>query len=139
MDDGFSAFLVLLVILGVYFLPTIVACSRPCPYRAPVIIINILLGLTFIGWVVALIMAFLNPPTHQPIVIQNVNGNKSSAKANTESQPKQSDTNEQAEKGLVLDDSISDMDKLERLHQLKKEGAISQKEFDDAKKKILLK
>ena len=49
-----SAFLIVLVF---YFLPTIVAVARKVTHQGSVIVINLFLGWTFIGWVVALAMA----------------------------------------------------------------------------------
>ena len=49
-----SAFLVVLVL---YFLPSIVAVARKVTHQGSVVVVNLLLGWTFIGWVVALAMA----------------------------------------------------------------------------------
>jgi hypothetical protein len=46
--------LILLLSLG-YFVPTIVAIKRGHPQVVAIIVTNILLGWTFLGWVVALI------------------------------------------------------------------------------------
>ena len=43
--------------LIVYFTPTIVARGRSAPDLGSVIVINLLLGWTLIGWIVALVMA----------------------------------------------------------------------------------
>jgi hypothetical protein len=40
-----------------YFIPTIVALMRDVPDSGSVVVINVFLGWTFIGWVVALAMA----------------------------------------------------------------------------------
>jgi hypothetical protein len=47
----------LIVGLLIYFLPTIVTYTRKVHNRTPTFLVNILLGWTFIGWVVALVMA----------------------------------------------------------------------------------
>jgi T4 superinfection immunity protein len=47
----------LLIVLGLYFLPTIVAFSRKVINRGSVAVINMFLGWTLIGWVVAFAMA----------------------------------------------------------------------------------
>jgi putative effector of murein hydrolase LrgA (UPF0299 family) len=47
----------LLVVLALYFLPSIVAIARKVTHQGSVIVINVFLGWTFIGWVVALAMA----------------------------------------------------------------------------------
>lgn len=49
-----SAFL---IVLALYLLPGIVAVARKVPHQGSVIVINLFLGWTFIGWVVALAMA----------------------------------------------------------------------------------
>lgn len=49
-----SAFLVVLVL---YFLPSIVALARKVTHQGSVVVINVFLGWTFIGWVIALAMA----------------------------------------------------------------------------------
>jgi hypothetical protein len=46
-----------LFLAGLYFLPTIIAASRKVPNVGSVVVINVFLGWTFIGWVVALAMA----------------------------------------------------------------------------------
>lgn len=45
------------VLLILYIVPTIVALSRKVTNRGSVAIINIFLGWTFVGWVIALAMA----------------------------------------------------------------------------------
>jgi len=45
-----------------YFLPTIVATARKVPNVGSVFVINLFLGWTFIGWVVALAMAARSRP-----------------------------------------------------------------------------
>ena len=47
----------LLVVLALYFLPSIVAVARKITHQGSVVVINVFLGWTFVGWVVALAMA----------------------------------------------------------------------------------
>jgi len=56
----FAGFITGLLLLGVYFLPTIIALCRKAHYMTATILINILFGWTFIGWVVALILSLIN-------------------------------------------------------------------------------
>lgn len=49
-----SAFLIVLVL---YFLPSVVAVARKVRHQGSVVVINLFFGWTFIGWVVALAMA----------------------------------------------------------------------------------
>jgi len=54
---GFVWLLILLVIIAIYFIPTIIAYDNKTNNRTQVLIINIFLGRTLIGWVVALVIA----------------------------------------------------------------------------------
>ena len=56
----------LFLVLFIYFLPTITAIRKNSPYKAAAIIVNILFGVTLLGWVIALILASKQP---QPTVI----------------------------------------------------------------------
>jgi hypothetical protein len=66
--------LIFAMIVGVYAVPSVVAGIRHVPDFGSVLVINVLLGWTFIGWVVALAMAMRStqrPPvqivTHQAV------------------------------------------------------------------------
>jgi hypothetical protein len=48
---------VFLIVLVLYFLPSIIAVARKVRRQGSVVVINLFLGWTFIGWVVALAMA----------------------------------------------------------------------------------
>ncbi|WP_208103652.1 superinfection immunity protein [Mycolicibacterium sp. CBMA 226] len=60
-DGGFDnappSFVFLLIGLFLYLIPTMVAANRKVPNVGSVIVINLFLGWTFVGWVVALAMA----------------------------------------------------------------------------------
>lgn len=49
--------LALLIVLMLYFLPSVVAIARKVTHQGSVVVINLFLGWTFIGWVAALAMA----------------------------------------------------------------------------------
>ncbi|MEA2370417.1 MAG: hypothetical protein QOH12_811 [Solirubrobacteraceae bacterium] len=53
---GGSVLVLLLICL--YFVPTVVAVKRAHHQLSAILIVNVFLGWTFIGWVVALAMAF---------------------------------------------------------------------------------
>jgi hypothetical protein len=57
---------VLLLGMGIvpYFVPTIVAAARQRPNTGAIFALNLLLGWTFVGWIVALVWALVNdkPP-----------------------------------------------------------------------------
>jgi hypothetical protein len=46
-----------LLALAIYFLPTIIAAERRIPNALSVFVVNLFLGWTLLGWVVALAMA----------------------------------------------------------------------------------
>jgi len=48
--------------VAVYWVPTIVAAVRHVPGQSQVLVVNLFLGWTLIGWVVALVMALRPVP-----------------------------------------------------------------------------
>ncbi len=48
--------------IGLYFLPAIIAAARQTHNATGVLLLNIFLGWTFIGWVIALVMAICSAP-----------------------------------------------------------------------------
>ncbi len=66
--------LVLLAIIGlvIYFIPTSVARKNKSPNKVAVIILNIFLGWSLIGWVIALVLACKKPAPQTTI---NTTGN----------------------------------------------------------------
>lgn len=67
---GMALFLVWIICLAIYFLPTIVAFSnKKCGNKVGVFFLNFLLGWTFIAWVIALVMACSSG--HQTVIINN--------------------------------------------------------------------
>lgn len=61
-DDGSGVAVVFVIVIWVisfiaYWIPTVVAFVRGVPNKASVLVINLFLGWTIIGWVVALAMA----------------------------------------------------------------------------------
>jgi len=50
--------------IGLYFLPAIIAAVRHTHNSTAILLINIFLGWTFVGWVVALVMALCSAPTY---------------------------------------------------------------------------
>jgi hypothetical protein len=47
----------LLILTALYFLPTLVANSRHLPERSGIFFLNLFLGWTCIGWIIALVWA----------------------------------------------------------------------------------
>ena len=52
----------MVIILALYFAPSIVGLARKVPNIGSVVVINFFLGWTLIGWVVALAMAARSVP-----------------------------------------------------------------------------
>ena len=57
-NDWTGGVIFLAIGAGVYFLPTIFAGLREAPNKNSVFVVNLFLGWTLVGWVVALAMAF---------------------------------------------------------------------------------
>lgn len=60
--SGVLGFIIIIASIVAYWAPTIVAASRHVPNRGSVIVINLFLGWTVIGWVIALAMACRSKP-----------------------------------------------------------------------------
>ena len=76
MTDNSGGYLILgLVMLAaaiaLYFLPAIVAGMNRHRQRTAIFILNLLLGWTAVGWVVALVWAFMRPEHPVPVVVNN--------------------------------------------------------------------
>jgi hypothetical protein len=52
---SFVGVVVFLILLAIYFLPTIIALLRRQPNTLAIFLLNFFLGWSFIGWVVALV------------------------------------------------------------------------------------
>ena len=55
--DGFLLILLIILGLAVYFIPTIVAFVSQQENRVAIMVLNIFLGWTLVGWVVSLVWA----------------------------------------------------------------------------------
>lgn len=60
--SGGAAGIGILILIALYFLPTIVATSRKVVNLGSIVVINLFLGWTLVGWVVALAMAVRTKP-----------------------------------------------------------------------------
>jgi len=68
---GTAALFLILLMVAAYFVPTIVAVIRKVPNVGSVIVVNLFLGWSLIGWVVALAMAARSIPAAGQQVIVN--------------------------------------------------------------------
>lgn len=78
---GFAGLLVLALLLVLYLLPWGIAIERKHPHTIAIALVNIFLGWSFVGWMVALVWSLTTPNTNarggnNSIVVNNVvNGN----------------------------------------------------------------
>ena len=60
-----SAIVLFIVILVFYFLPSIIASASDRPNAGAIIALNLFLGWTFLGWVIALVWALTTPAGYE--------------------------------------------------------------------------
>lgn len=65
MDTLIAIFLIAMVI-GVYWIPSLVAFDRDVANKWSVAVLNLFLGWTVLGWVIALMMAVRDKTAKQP-------------------------------------------------------------------------
>lgn len=71
--DPVAVFLVLVLIFGgvaFYFLPTIIAAVSKHRQLAAISILNLLAGWTFIGWIVAIVWAFVESQPQRVVYVE---------------------------------------------------------------------
>lgn len=61
-----------LLVIGLYFFPTIVGLARKVKDTGSVIVVNFFLGWTGIGWIIALAMALKTTKRFAPVVVTQV-------------------------------------------------------------------
>ena len=106
--DTTTIFLLVTFCTIIYFLPSIFASARKHHNSTALMLANLFLGWTFIGWVACLIWAFTNKSIDATIINNNNDKNK-----------------------------LSIADELQKLSKLKDSGVISEDEFQLQKQKIL--
>jgi hypothetical protein len=67
--------LFILVMIAMYWLPTILAVTRHSPSAMAIGVLNFFLGWTIIGWIIALVWALAAVPATQQIVV-HVDGSR---------------------------------------------------------------
>jgi len=85
-SSAWSAELLLVIVVGIYFAPGIVASRRGSRYVGPAWVINALLGWTLVGWAVAMALAVGERKTDVQLVADAPNPPSGSA-APTSTQP----------------------------------------------------
>ena len=67
--NAFEALAILALALAWYLLPTLVAVIRKHHNAMAIFLLNLFLGWSVIGWVVALVWSFTKPPPPQQVVV----------------------------------------------------------------------
>lgn len=67
-DSSTSGILLIVIVFGFYFFPTIIAIKRGKANVASIALVNLFLGWTFIGWIVALVWAVSKQVVDAPVV-----------------------------------------------------------------------
>lgn len=67
--EALLALILVALVVGAYFLPTIVGIVRKVPNIGSVVVINFFLGWTLVGWVVSLAMAFRSAPGPNTVAV----------------------------------------------------------------------
>lgn len=105
-----------------YFIPTFIAFIRGHDSKWGIFLLNLLLGWSFIGWVIALVWSFSRANSAQQMVInQSIEAQSNHVNAPTSNAPTQMDR-------LAL---------LKKLNHLKTSGALTDEEFQEEKRNIL--
>jgi hypothetical protein len=63
-----STILMLMAVIVIYILPTLIAFGREHPHRQEVLVLNLLLGWTLIGWVGVFLWASLARTEDTPVL-----------------------------------------------------------------------
>nr|WP_226852702.1 superinfection immunity protein [Acidithiobacillus thiooxidans] len=64
----------LIFALFIYFIPTIIAIRRKKSNLAAIMVLNIFLGWSLVGWVISLVWALSMDAQPQTIIVNNHNG-----------------------------------------------------------------
>ncbi|MCO5278017.1 MAG: superinfection immunity protein [Saprospiraceae bacterium] len=115
-----GALIIIAISFAVYFLPSIVGRNKE--NSASIILLNLFLGWTFVGWVVALVWATSKDDNTKHYLLKI--------------QAEQRDTlHKISDKNTNI--SISVSDEIRKLNDLKNQGLISEEEFEQLRKKLL--
>ncbi|MCL9804779.1 superinfection immunity protein [Flavobacterium amniphilum] len=116
---GTTEVIVLFLLLLVYFLPTAITLNRKKTGTATIIVLNLFLGWTVVGWVIAFIWACSNGKQVPLITINN----------------NQHNNEEKIE--FPAPSLHNKLDSLRRLKDLLDSGALSVEEYENEKGKLL--
>ncbi|EKT4550784.1 superinfection immunity protein [Flavobacterium psychrophilum] len=131
-----------------YFLPSIIALFRSKSNTTAIVMLNLFLGWTFIGWVVALIWAVTKDREMQTIVVNNNAYSDNKTINPLMSQPIADNFQNNLNQKTLSSQEVKSEEKnpknhqekienLQKLKQLLDDGILTQDEFEQQKKQIL--
>ena len=125
---------ILILISVTYFLPSVIALLRSKSNTFAIILLNIFLGWTFVGWVVALVWSVTSDNKSQTVVINNsTNVDNQASKERIETLKYVSpDT-----KSILLKKHQVSIQNLQEIKGLLDNGVLTQEEFNQQKSQIL--
>ncbi len=94
--------IIIVSVLLIYFLPSIIAVKKDHKNMASILLINMFLGWSLIGWLVAIVWAI-----------------------------------KKTESVVIATSNVSNADELEKLHNLKEKGILSEEEFEKQKVNLI--
>lgn len=138
----------IIIFVLIYFFPTIVAFSRSKSNTTAIFMLNLFLGWSFIGWVVAIIWAVNKDKEIQTIVVNNNSYSDNKNINPLMSQPTAEKYQNSANQKTISDQEIKSVqekpknhqekiENLQKLKQLLDSGILTQEEFEQQKKQIL--
>ncbi|MGQ7947180.1 superinfection immunity protein [Flavobacterium sp. WC2509] len=141
---------VIIIAVLIYFFPSVIAFSRSKSNTTAIVMLNLFLGWSFIGWIIALIWAVSKDRETQQIIVNNNSYSEYKTVTPTFTQPiRENIQNNNDGMQKILSNQViksieqnpkSHQEKIENLQKLKElldDGILTQQEFDQQKKQIL--
>lgn len=127
-------------LLVLYFLPFLAAAARRHQNTLAIFVLDLLLGWTLLGWVVAMVWAFteIKEREHKGILgfIPNIKRKPKTIEISEVDRELFESTRKPKPKELVAS-NIDVAEKIKQLHELRKENAISDEEYERLKARLL--
>ena len=128
------SFIVIILCFIFYFLPSIIAMYRGKSNTFAIILLNVFLGWTFVGWIVALVWSATNDAKPQTIIVNNTTTTNESRN----DFPRVNQNVNYPPKPISNLNSHSDsINRLQKIKQLLDDGVLTEEEFLQQKKQIL--
>ena len=129
----------IIVILILYFFPTLIAAFKGKSNSLAIFALNLFLGWTFIGWLVALIWSLTKDNKQQIIVNNHASNDRAiSPIMAVPTQERAIETQKAPLPEITINDSHQEkINQLKQLKELLDNGILTQKEFENQKNKIL--